>query len=69
MNEKYTYSDGNRLNAAWRGRGEVAKKAGDAEPVLVVSDPLWLEVMPKALYPQHRPLPCRAVPKHPIEET
>ena len=51
---KRTYIDANLLIAAWHGRDNTGIKAleilDDPERILVVSDALWLEVMPKPLY-------------------
>ncbi len=56
MNKRRTCIDANLLIAAWSGRDSLAEKAlsilEDPERVLIVSDALWLEVMPKALYHQ-----------------
>ncbi|MEE4379485.1 MAG: PIN domain-containing protein [Candidatus Competibacteraceae bacterium] len=49
-----TAIDANLLIAAWSGQGFLFEQAlivlEDPERVLIVSDALWLEVMPKALY-------------------
>jgi predicted nucleic acid-binding protein len=51
---KRTYVDANLLIAAWHGRDEAGMQAidilDDPARTLVVSDALWLEVMPKPLY-------------------
>jgi predicted nucleic acid-binding protein len=51
---KRTYIDANLLIAAWHGKGDAGFKAlevlDDPDRRLVVSDALWLEVMPKPLY-------------------
>jgi predicted nucleic acid-binding protein len=56
MSKKRTYIDASLLIAAWRGQGDIAEKATaileDPERALVVSDALWLEVMPKPLHHQ-----------------
>jgi hypothetical protein len=53
-NKRRTAIDANLLIAAWSGRGELFRKAlsilEDPERELIVSDALWLEVMPKAIY-------------------
>ena len=54
---KRTYIDANLLIAAWHGKDDAGFKAleilDDPERLLVVSDALWLEVMPKPLYFKH----------------
>ena len=54
MPKARTYLDANVLLAAWRGQGDIAKQAmdilDDPERELVVSDAVWLELMPKAIY-------------------
>ncbi len=54
MSKTRTYIDANMLIAAWHGQGEIAMKAlailDDPQRQLVVSDAVWLEIMPKALY-------------------
>lgn len=51
---KRTYIDANLLIAAWHGRDDAGIQAltilDDPQRALVVSDALWLEVMPKPLY-------------------
>lgn len=51
---KRTYIDANLLIAAWKGDDEAGPAAlavlDDLERTLLVSDALWLEVMPKAIY-------------------
>jgi predicted nucleic acid-binding protein len=51
---KRTYIDANLLIAAWHGRDDAGVAAmnllDDQDRVLLVSDALWLEVMPKAIY-------------------
>jgi predicted nucleic acid-binding protein len=51
---KRTYVDANLLIAAWQGKDSAGEKAlailDDPNRALVVSDALWLEVMPKAVY-------------------
>ena len=48
---KRTYIDANLLVAAFRGEGEIGQRAieilDDPDRILVVSDAVWLEVMPK----------------------
>ncbi len=54
MSRRRTYIDANLLIAAWRGEGEAGLEAikvlDDPERELAVSDAVWLELMPKALY-------------------
>ena len=54
MNKRRTAIDANLLIAAWSGRSTFFAQAlvipEDPERVLTVSDALWLEVMPKAIY-------------------
>lgn len=54
---KRTYIDANLLIAAWHGKDDAGFKAleilDDPARLLVVSDALWLEVMPKPLYFKH----------------
>lgn len=54
MNKRRTAIDANLLIAAWSGRSTFFEQAlvilEDPERVLIVSDALWLEVMPKAIY-------------------
>jgi len=54
MNKRRTAIDANLLIAAWSGRSTLFEQAlvilEDPERVLIVSDALWLEVMPKAIY-------------------
>ncbi len=54
MNKRRTGIDANLLIAAWSGRDALAEAAlnvlEDPERLLIVSDALWLEVMPKAIY-------------------
>ena len=51
---KRTYVDANLLIAAWQGKDSVGEMAleilDDPGRALVVSDALWLEVMPNAVY-------------------
>lgn len=51
---KRSYIDANLLIAAWKGDDEAGSAAlavlDDWERTLLVSDALWLEVMPKATY-------------------
>lgn len=51
---KRTYVDANLLIAAWHGRDDAGIQAieilDDPARTLVVSDALWLEVLPKPLY-------------------
>jgi predicted nucleic acid-binding protein len=51
---KRTYVDANLLIAAWRGKDDAGIKAvsvlDDPQRALVVSDAVWLEIMPKPLY-------------------
>ena len=51
---KRTYIDANPLIAAWHGKDNAGLEAltilDDPERMLLVSDALWLEVMPKAIY-------------------
>ena len=51
---KRTYIDANLLIAAWHGRDDAGLDAlailDDPDRTLLVSDALWLEVMPKAIY-------------------
>lgn len=51
---KRSYIDANVLIAAWKGNDEAGSAAlavlDDRERTLLVSDALWLEVMPKAIY-------------------
>lgn len=51
---KRTYIDANLLIAAWHGKDDAGFRAievlDDPARLLVVSDALWLEVMPKPLY-------------------
>ena len=51
---KRTYIDANPLIAAWKGDEEAGLAAltvlDDLDRTLLVSDALWLEVMPKAIY-------------------
>ncbi len=51
---KRTYIDANLLIAAWKGDEEAGVAAlavlDDLDRALLVSDALWLEVMPKAIY-------------------
>lgn len=58
MSRVRTYVDANLLIAAWRGRDEVGLKAmailDDPGRLLLVSDAVWLEVMPKPLYQKER---------------
>lgn len=55
---KRTYIDANLLIAAWHGRDEAGIGAltvlDDRDRTLLVSDALWLEVMPKAIYQRQR---------------
>lgn len=54
MPKSRTYLDANVLMAAWHGQGDVAQQAleilDNPEREFVVSDALWLELMPKPLY-------------------
>ena len=54
MSKTRTYIDANLLIAAWRGEGEAGLEAikvlDDPDRELAVSDAVWLEVMPKAVY-------------------
>jgi predicted nucleic acid-binding protein len=54
MSKTRTYVDANLLIAAWRGRDDVGIEAmrvlDDPERELTVSDAVWLEVMPNAVY-------------------
>jgi predicted nucleic acid-binding protein len=54
MSKRRTYIDANLLIAAWGGQEEMVEKAltvlDDPERCLVVSDALWMEVFPKAVY-------------------
>jgi predicted nucleic acid-binding protein len=54
MSKTRTYIDANLLIAAWQGRDEAGIKAmtilDDPGRALVVSNAVWLEVMPKPLY-------------------
>lgn len=54
MPKSRTYLDANVLMAAWQGQGDVAQQAmqilDNPEREFVVSDALWLELMPKPLY-------------------
>lgn len=54
MSKIRTYIDANVLIAAWRGDGDAGSKAleilEDPQRVLIVSDPLWLEVLPKPMF-------------------
>ncbi len=54
MSKKRTGIDANLLIAAWSGQDTLAELAlnvlEDPRRVLIVSDALWLEVMPKAIY-------------------
>lgn len=54
MSKTRTYVDANLLIAAWHGQSEIALRAlailDDPERQLVVSDAVWLEIMPKAVY-------------------
>ena len=51
---KRSYIDANLLIAAWHGREDAGLDAlavlDDPDRMLLVSDALWLEVMPKAIY-------------------
>ncbi len=51
---KRTYVDANLLIAAWKGNDDAGLDAltvlDDLDRTLLVSDALWLEVMPKAIY-------------------
>ena len=51
---KRSYIDANLLIAAWHGRDDAGLDAlavlDDPDRMLLVSDALWLEVMPKAIY-------------------
>lgn len=51
---KRTYIDANVLIAAFRGKGELGRRAmailDDPDRTLVVSDAVWLEVQPKPRY-------------------
>ncbi len=51
---KRSYIDANLLIAAWHGRDDAGLDAlavlDDPDRALLVSDALWLEVMPKAIY-------------------
>ena len=62
MAKTRAYIDASLLIAAWRGRDEVGIKAmavlDDPGRALVLSDAVWLEVMPKPLY-QKEPLESR----------
>ena len=57
MTKIRTYIDANVLIAAFRGHSSVSLKAyevlNDPNRELIVSDPLWLETLPKPLY-HHR---------------
>ncbi len=54
MSKRRTGIDANLLIAAWTGQEALAEKAltilEDPNRLLIVSDALWLEVMPKAIY-------------------
>jgi hypothetical protein len=54
MTKRRTAIDANLLIAAWSGRSALFEQAlvilEDPERVLIVSDALWLEVMPKTIY-------------------
>lgn len=54
MNKRRTGIDANLLIAAWSGQNRLAEAAltvlEDPQRLLIVSDALWLEVMPKAIY-------------------
>ncbi len=54
MNRRRTYIDANLLIGAWSGRVEMVEQAltilEDPQRQIVVSDALWMEVMPKAIY-------------------
>lgn len=54
MNKRRTYVDANLLIAAWRGKDDIAEKAlgilDDPFRVLIVSEALWLEIMPKPIF-------------------
>lgn len=54
MAKRRTAIDANLLIAAWSGRSSMYQRAlqvlEDSERVLIVSDALWLETMPKAIY-------------------
>ncbi|GAB6057415.1 type II toxin-antitoxin system VapC family toxin [Desulfonatronum parangueonense] len=54
MSKRRTYVDANLLIAAWRGKDEIAAKAlgilDDPFRLLIVSEALWLEVMPKPIF-------------------
>lgn len=54
MSETRTYIDANLLIAAWQGNGLIGIKAmevlDDPNRTLLVSDAVWLEVMPKAIF-------------------
>jgi len=58
MSKRRTLIDANLLIAAWSGRGDLFTAAltilEDPDRQLIVSDALWLEVMPKALYHQQQ---------------
>ncbi len=55
---KRTYIDANLLIAAWHGKDDAGMAAmailEDGGRTLLVSDALWLEVMPKAIYQQQK---------------
>ncbi len=54
MSKRLIYIDANILIAAYRGNAEISELAisvlEDPDHDLVVSDPLWLELMPKLLF-------------------
>jgi len=54
MAKRRTAIDANLLIAAWSGRSSLYQRAlqvlEDSERVLIVSDALWLETIPKAIY-------------------
>ena len=56
MDKRRSYVDANVFIAAWRGESDIALQAlailDDPTRSLVVSDALWLELMPKAVYHQ-----------------
>ena len=51
---RHTYIDACLLIAAFRGQGELGRRAmetlDDPDRRLIVSDAVWLELMPKAIY-------------------